>query len=76
MCQIIATSHDQKPPIGSGLEGKSPKISGKSRLVKYYFIWPDIFGQIFVCGCQPKNRGILHPKWMVKIMEKNTFFNG
>ena len=24
-------------------EGKSPAISGKSRLVKYYSIWPDIW---------------------------------
>ena len=39
--QIIATSHDRFPPKGSVLEGKSPAISGKSRLVKYYFIWPD-----------------------------------
>ena len=22
-------------------KGKSPAISGKTRLVKYYFIWPD-----------------------------------
>ena len=29
------------PPKGSLLEGKSPAISGKSRLVKYYAIWPD-----------------------------------
>ena len=33
--QIIATSHDLTPN-GSGLEEKSPAISGKSRLVKYY----------------------------------------
>ena len=32
----IATSHDRFPPKGSGLEGKSQKISGKSRLVKCY----------------------------------------
>ena len=28
--QIIATSHEFSPPKGSGLEGRSPKISGKS----------------------------------------------
>ena len=28
-------------PKSSKLEWKSPAISGKSRLVKYYFIWPD-----------------------------------
>ena len=39
--QIIATSHDLTPK-GSFLEGKSPAISGKSRLVKYYSIWPDL----------------------------------
>ena len=33
---IFATSHDRFPPKGSCLEGKSPAISGKSRLVKYY----------------------------------------
>ena len=32
--QIIATSHDRFSPKGSFLEGKSPAISGKSRLVK------------------------------------------
>ena len=43
--QIIATSHDRFPP-----NGKSLAISGKprSRLVKYYSIWPDpIFGHFF-----------------------------
>ena len=34
--QIIATSQDRFPPKGSVLEGKSPAISGKPRLVKYY----------------------------------------
>ena len=29
-----------KTPKGSVLEGKSLAISGKSMLVKYYFIWP------------------------------------
>ena len=29
------------PPKGSVLEGKSPAISGKSRLVKYYSIGPE-----------------------------------
>ena len=33
--QIIATSHDLGPQ-SVAKEGKSPKISGKSRLVKYY----------------------------------------
>ena len=32
------------PPKGSFLEGKSPTISGKSRLVKYYSIWPESSG--------------------------------
>ena len=38
---IIATSHGSLTAKGSFLEGKSPAISGKSRLVKYYSIWPD-----------------------------------
>ena len=29
------------PPNGGDCKGNSPAISGKSRLVKYYFIWPD-----------------------------------
>ena len=33
---FIATSHDRFPPKGSVLEGKSPAISVKSRLLKYY----------------------------------------
>ena len=40
--QIIATSHDlgsQKAAFGR----ETPKVSGKSRLVKYYSIWPDIW---------------------------------
>ena len=40
--QIIATSHDRFPPNGGDCKGNgTPAISGKSRLVKYYFIWPD-----------------------------------
>ena len=40
--------HDRfGPPKGSVLEGKSPAISGRSRLVKYYSIWPD--------GCLAQN---------------------
>ena len=38
--QIIAPAHHLTPkrlPIS----GESPKISGKSRLVKSYFIWPE-----------------------------------
>ena len=42
--QIIATSHGSLTPKGSVLKGKSPEISGKSRLVKYYSIWPDLIG--------------------------------
>ena len=35
--QISSRPHrTENPPKGSGLEGKSPAISGKSRLVKYY----------------------------------------
>ena len=30
------------PPNGGDCKG-SPLISGKSRLVKYYSIWPDLF---------------------------------
>lgn len=26
-------------------EGESPKISEKSRLMKYYIMWPDVDGQ-------------------------------
>ena len=39
--QIIATSHDLGPQKVAE-ERKSPAISGNSRLVKYYFIWPDV----------------------------------
>ena len=35
-------SHGPFTPKGGVLEGKSPAISGKSRLVKYYSIWPDL----------------------------------
>ena len=44
---LLSRSNDAA--IGSGqiififLEGKCPKISDKSRLVKYYSIWPDRF---------------------------------
>ena len=51
--QIIATSHDRFPPKGSFLEGKSPAISGKPRLVKYYSIWPELsepITQSFIFG--------------------------
>ena len=45
MVKFVATSHGFLSPhdSGSGLEGKSPAISGKSRLVKYYSIWPEFF---------------------------------
>ena len=39
--QIIATSHDRFAPKWWLSNGKSPKISGKPRLVKSYSIWPD-----------------------------------
>ena len=46
---------------GSGLEGKSPKISGKSRLVKYYFIvWPDFF-PIAKFSKWPRPMAFTHP---------------
>ena len=31
----------KNPPNGGLLREMGPLISGKSRLVKYYFIWPD-----------------------------------
>ena len=49
--QIIATSHDLTPN-GGDCKG-NPLISGKSRLVKYYSIWPDYI--------QPKNNMLLFP---------------
>ena len=38
--QIIATSHDLTP-YGGLVREMGPLISGKSRLVKYYSIWPE-----------------------------------
>ena len=43
--QIIATSHDLGPHKVAK-QGKSPKISGKSRLVKYYNL--PIFVHIYI----------------------------
>ena len=41
----IATKNTSfKPPNGSLVREMGPLISGKSRLVKYYSIWPDIRG--------------------------------
>ena len=53
----ISSRHDRFPPIsvafwkGNG----TPKISGKSRLVKYYSIWPDklVFNSVDVVHWQP-----------------------
>ena len=39
--QVATDFHDRFPPNGGDCKGNSPAISGKSRLVKYYFIWPD-----------------------------------
>ena len=39
--QIIATSHDRFTPNGGLVRKMGPLISGKSRWVKYYSIWPD-----------------------------------
>ena len=43
---------------------------------KTFGLWLRLRGPVDACwythdkyGCQPKNRGILPPKWMVKIME-------
>ena len=42
--QIIATSHDLGPQKVAFWKGNGTLISGKSRLVKYYSIWPDHMG--------------------------------
>ena len=40
---LMETSQDRLAPNGGDCKGNgTPKISGKSRLVKYYSIWPDI----------------------------------
>ena len=63
---------------GMGLAGDLARHSGelsfwgsKSSIDPWhwrFFVELDGLGKK-VYGCQPKNRGILPPKWMVKIME-------
>ena len=50
--QIVAASHDLTPILLAFWKG-NPLISGKSRLVKYYSIWPDPFIKTWtknICG--------------------------
>ena len=39
--QIIATTHDLRPQKVAFWKGNGTPFQGKSRLVKYYSIWPD-----------------------------------
>ncbi len=47
------------PPKCSALEGKSPKLSGNSRLVKYYSIWPDFHLSINLNSLIPSPKTLL-----------------
>ena len=58
--QTIATSHEFFTPNGGLVREMGSLISGKSRLVTYYFIWPEseILNLRLSCVHSPKS-------WMV-----------
>ena len=57
--QISSRRHTSfGPPKGSGLEGKSPAISGKSRLVKYFNLARYVY--VLRHAVQPEER----KKWV------------
>ena len=69
--QIIATSHDRFPPHGRVVGEPCLKWpSGKSRLVKYYSIWPDWTIQLWVSPSQPTIMG-----WYLKVWAFEREFN-